>query len=59
MKTEDQIKQEIRNELLQLTDNMATIILIESKILDFGVAVYTRAFKEASDIVSKTLNPEK
>ncbi len=49
MKTEEQIKIEIRNELLKLTDNMATIILIESKISELGIAVFTRGFKVSSD----------
>ena len=50
MNDEDKIKLEIRNELLELTDNMATIILIESKILDYRLAVYERAMQEAKDI---------
>jgi hypothetical protein len=56
MKTEDQIKLEIRNELLELTDNMATIILIESKISDLSIEVFKRGFKIASDAAISVVN---
>ena len=54
MKEQDILK-EIRKMLSDEIDNRSTVILIEAKILDYHIAVYSRAFKDSGDIVSKTL----
>lgn len=59
MNPEDKIRLEIRSKLLEITDNRATVILIESMILDYRVAVYERAFKEASEIMYSTFDNSK
>ncbi len=53
---EQEIKNEIQKMLYDNIENRSTVILIQAKILDYGMAVYERAFKEASEIVDKTLN---
>ena len=51
-----EILKEIGNILSNEIDNRSTVLIIKAKILDYRLAVYERAFKEASDIVSETFN---
>ena len=57
MKEQDILK-EIRKMLSNEIDNRSTVILIEAKILDYHIAVYGRAFKEAGDMVTEALRPQ-
>ena len=55
---EQEILSEIRNILSNEIDNRSTVIIIEAKIMDYHMAVYGQAFKEAGDMVTKLLRPQ-
>ncbi len=52
---EQKLKEEIRQMLYDNIENRSTVILIQAKILDYGLSVYERAFKEATKLVDESL----